>query len=104
MDAEYVSLHPKISGDPGNPTPFDVIGQISILEGERIYDLLHWKTHIAGIETSTVYRGQAIGYFRETIFLGCFQAEYESSFPTLPMDVRLSMYGLGTFEVHLDPR
>ena len=104
MDAEYVSLHPTISSEPGNPTPFDVIGQISISEGERIYDLLHWHTHIAGIETSMVYRGQAIGYIKETAFLGSFQAEYEATFPLLPIDLRVSMYGLGTFEVHLDPR
>jgi hypothetical protein len=104
MDAECVSLDPTISSDPRNPTPFDVIGQLSVSEGERIYDLLHWNTHLAGVETSMTYRGQAIGYIRDRVVLGSFQAEYESKFPSLGMDLRVSTYGLGTFEVHLDPR
>jgi hypothetical protein len=104
MESEYVSLHPVISNDPGNPTPFDVVGEITVSEGERIYDILRWNTQVAGIETSMTYRGQAMGYIREAAFLGSFQAEYESSFPSLPIDLRVSMYGLGTFEVHLDTR
>ena len=104
MDAEYVSLDEVISNDPANPTVFDVVGQVIISKGEVLFDILRWDTRIVGIATSMTYRGQAVGQIKGNILFGSFQAEYESSFPSLPIDFRLHMYALGTFEVVLDPR
>jgi hypothetical protein len=104
MEAEYVALNEVVSSDPACPTVFDVVGSVHVSEGDVIFDILRWDSHVAGLSTSMTYRGQASGCIKDNSFGGSFQAEYESSFPSLPFDLRLFMYALGTFQVDLDPR
>ena len=106
MEVEYVALDEMVSGDPDNPTVFDVVGTINVSEGEALFDVLRWDTQIVGIAASVTYRGQASGHMKDNAFSGSFQAEYESTFPSLPLpfDLRLFLYALGTFEVVLDVR
>jgi len=103
MDIEYVSLDETISSDPASPTVFDVFGSVSVSEGETLFDIVRWDTQSAGIAMSMNYRGQAMGYLKERIFSGRFQAEYEQNFPAAPM-IRMNMYAMGVFEVVLDDR
>ena len=103
LNAEFISLSEKISSDPENPTVFDVISNVSVSEGEMLFDIVRWDTQIAGIALSMTYRGQATGYIKDKIFCGLFQAEYESTVPSMP-EFFMNMYGLGTFEVTLGRR
>ena len=103
LNAEYISLSEKISSDPENPTIFDVIDNVSVSEGEILFDIVRWDTQIAGIALSMTYRGQATGYIQNGVFNGSFQAEYESTVPSMP-EFCMNMYTLGTFEVVLDDR
>ncbi len=101
FDAEYVSLSQTISSDSSNPTIFDIVGSVSVSEGETLFDIVRWDTQMAGLETNMNYRGQALGYLDGQVFSGRFQAEYESNFPLVP-DLRLVMYALGNFNLVLD--
>ncbi len=103
LDVEYLSLGSTISSDQANPTIFDVVGGMSVVRGERLFDILRWDTKIADIGMSMNYRGQASGTIQQNRFRGNFQAEYESSFPAVP-GLNVGMFGLGTFEIELDPR
>ncbi|UTW51772.1 type I restriction enzyme HsdR N-terminal domain-containing protein [bacterium SCSIO 12827] len=100
---EYISLDSDISTNPQAPTTFDVVAQITIDQGERLFDILRWESKEAGIATAMNLRGQAIGYIADDSFVGQFQTEYEMRFPLLPGAI-VSMYGGGTFSVRLDPR
>ena len=103
MDVEYVSLNEAISSDPATPTVFDVVGNVSISEGETLFDIVRWDTHLAGMDMSMDFRGQAVGHLKEGIVSGRFQAEYGSNFPAAPM-INLNMYAMGAFKVVLDDR
>ncbi|HMI95122.1 MAG TPA: hypothetical protein VK479_01330 [Micropepsaceae bacterium] len=101
MDAEYVSLTSVISSDVKRPTVFDVVGDVSVVKGETLFDILRWDTIVAGIAMAMSYRGQALGHIENGIFGGEFQVEYEAIFPALP-GFSLGMFGLGEFQVALD--
>ena len=101
LDVEYVSLSSSISSDPSDPTTFDVVGHVSVVKGETLFDMLRWDTHVAGIGVAMTYRGQASGIIEGECFHGTFQAEYDSNFPALP-GFSIGMFGLGNFEVVLD--
>lgn len=103
LEVEYVSLDNEISQDPANPTVFDVIGNVSVVEGEELYDLRQWQTVTAGISTFMTYRGQAFGYIQGNAFIGYYQAEYETTYPAAP-GLKIDMYTLGEFEVKIDNR
>lgn len=103
LDIEYVSLSSTVSGDPAQPTVFDVAGGITVQQGETMFDILRWDTFMAGIAMAMNYRGQAAGIMKDGTFLGDFQAEYEASFPIAPA-IRLSFLILGNFEISLDGR
>lgn len=103
LNAEYVSLSEQISSDPANPTVFEVVGSVSVAEGDILFDILRWDTQVAGIALSMTVRGQAVGYISDRIFNGSFQSEFESSVPTLP-EFSLNMYAIGKFSVVLDGR
>jgi hypothetical protein len=103
LDVEYFSLNSSISSDPNYPTIFDVVGQVSIVRGEALFDILRWDSKVAGIEVAMTYRGQASGVIENSNFCGTFQAEYESTFPAIP-GLSIAMFGMGNFEVVLDPR
>ena len=101
MEVEYVSLNAAISSDPENPTVFDVVGGVSISEGETLFDIVRWDTQLAGSAMSMNYRGQAIGHLTKPAFSGQFQAEYEANSLVVPM-IGLKFYATGVFEVKLD--
>ena len=103
LDIEYISLSSSISNDQNRPTIFDVVGRISIIQGEILFDILRWDTQVAGIAMAMNYRGQASGIIEGSRFYGEFQAEYESKFPVIPGFI-MGMFGMGNFEVELDSR
>lgn len=102
-EMEYVSLNQTISSDSATPTVFDVVGKVNIKEGESLFDIVRWETHVAGMALSMNYRGQALGYIVGRIFSGQFQVEYEAHVPNVPL-FSLNMYGLGNFEVVVEDR
>jgi hypothetical protein len=104
MEWDYISLSNTISRSSNEPTLFDVVGNLTISKGDPVYNMVQWDTKIAEIATSMTYRGQATGHIEGATFCGTFQGEYEATFPTLPVDLRINLYALGTFEVDFDPR
>lgn len=103
MDAEFVSLDPVVSADPERPTVFDVVGSVTVKEGETLFDYLRWNTVVTTIATTMTYRGQGVGIIKDGLFAGTFLVEYENSFPALP-GLCITMTGVGTFEMHIDGR
>jgi hypothetical protein len=101
--AEFVSLDPVVSADAERPTVFDVVGAVTVKEGETVFDQHRWTTVVTTIETTMTYRGQGVGIIKDRMFMGSFLTEYESTFPAMP-GARLTMTGVGTFEMHLDAR
>ena len=73
MEVEYVSLNEAISSDPASPTVFDVVGSVSVSEGETLFDVVRWDTQLAGIEMSMNYRGQVMGYLTKGVLVGVFK-------------------------------
>jgi hypothetical protein len=82
--SEAESLSSVVSADPIQPTVFDVVGSLSISEGEQLFDMLRWETKIADFQSLMTYRGQGTGTIKDECFAGTFIAEYESHFPALP--------------------
>ena len=101
-NVEYVSLSTTISNDAAHPTVFDVVGNVSIVAGERLFSLARWDTKIADIAASMNYRGQAVGHITDRHFAGQVEAEYESTFPAVP-NLRINMFLIGSFDIELDP-
>ena len=103
QEVEYVALSGYLSSDPGDPTLFDIIGDVRIEEGEPVFDIFRWETEYAGTEVRMTYRGQAAGYVEGFLFRGAFQSEYECAYPIVP-DLKISMNVVGHFEVKIDDR
>ena len=102
MNVEYVSLSSQISSDPHNPTVFDVGARVDVSPGETLFDIRRWETQVAGVATVMTYRGQAVGYINEGAFVGVFRADYEMTFPAIPMLV-VNMAAAGEFSIMIDP-
>jgi hypothetical protein len=103
MERQYVALDEEISTDVERPTIFDAVDQITIAKGDVLFDIVRWQTKVAGTESSMTLRAQAAGFIKGNAFIGSFQSEFDSIFPSVP-GLRLKLVGLGTFEVLLDPR
>jgi len=103
LDAQYISLSSKVSRDQNSQTMFDVVGKVSVERGEILFDVVRWNSTVAGAAMAMTYRGQALGYIVDGHFSGRFQAEYDSTFPAM-LGLNIGMFGVGTFEVALDPR
>jgi len=103
QEMEYISLSSVISNNPEEPTNFDAIGNVSIVEGEQLFDIVRWRTTQADMPSDMSIRGQAIGYMNASVFNGEYQTEYEITYPAMP-SVMLKMYGIGKVTVSLDPR
>ena len=103
MDVEYIALGESISTSPETPSVFDVIGDIHVAQGERLFDLARWESKTAGISMRVRYTGRATGYLANSIFCGVLKARYYCEFPTMP-SLEFGMEIEGSFSIELDNR
>jgi len=103
LDAEYIALNEDISTNPGQPTVFDVVGEIEVAAGEPVFNIAQWETVTAGMPTNMRYNGTATGYISDYVFQGTVSATYYSDFPSVPF-LKLQMMMEGTFRIELDRR
>jgi hypothetical protein len=101
-EVEYVSLGTIISSDPHHPTIFDVVGSVSVVAGERLFNVARWESKIINLDARMNYRGQAVGHIVDRQFAGQVQVEYEMTFPAVP-NLRMNMFLAGKFEIMLEP-
>jgi hypothetical protein len=95
-EMEYVSLETTISTDSSNPTVFHVVGRVDVEAGDTLFDIVAWKTKIAGIDGIMKYSGQATGFLENDVFQGTAEARYEMIFPQLP-GLQILQIGYGKF-------
>ena len=93
-------LDDEISQDPENPTVFDWVDSLVFNEGEKLFDLATWKESVSQSSGILSYSGRAVGYLKDGVFCGFFDAEYyvaenEGEPPVL------RYWSSGTFEVYL---
>lgn len=103
LDSEYISLDEQISDKEDTPTVFDITGNVKVVEGESLYDALHWKSKIAELDCDMSYWGQASGYINNGIFKGTFESGYIATFPRVP-HLLLEVNLFGNFEIKIDTR
>lgn len=103
MDVEYIALASEISTNAEAPTVFDIVGEVAVCQGEKLFNILEWDTTTAGIAIRMRYTGHAAGYFEDNVFRGVFFAQYLCEPPLLPM-FKMEMETDGTFEVLVDER
>ena len=102
FDTEYVCLDGAMSHDPTKPAHFDAVGQLSVQQGEQLFDILTWRTQMAQIDADMKYQGQVVGVLEDAKFRGAFQAHMQATFPAGPGFIMV-MFGWGEFEVDVDP-
>jgi len=103
MDAEYLALSDHISSEADSPTAFDMIGDVEVVEGERIFDVMRWDSQTAGVSMIMRYTGKAVGYIADFVFQGCFSALYYCEVPAMPL-LNFQMETDGTFRIEIDGR
>lgn len=103
MDAEYIALDHRISSDPDKPTVFDVVGDVEVKEGERLFNLAQWEIQRADLSLTMRYTGRAVGYISDYVFQGCFASRHICGFPSLP-SLQFVINTIGTFHIELDRR
>ena len=103
MDVEYLALGNEISAVRETPTVFDVIGEVEVLEGETLFNIMQWDTESAGVAMKMRYAGQMTGYISDFVFRGAFTGQYYCDFPALPL-LQIGMETVGTFCVKIDDR
>jgi hypothetical protein len=96
-DMEYVCLTSTLSEDPLRPSIFHVVGKINIEAGDSLFDMVTWKTQIAGLDAVLAYGGQATGFLEAGVFQGTVEAKYEFAFPAMPA-LRITQTGIGELE------
>jgi hypothetical protein len=99
-EMEYVCLTSTLSEDPLKPSTFHVVGKINIERGESLFDVVTWRTNVAGIDAVMAYGGQATGFLEAGIFKGIVEAKYEFTFPAIPA-LRIIETGTGTLEMSI---
>jgi hypothetical protein len=102
-DLEYVALDTKISSDIDQPTVFDVVGQVSIKEGDTLFDLVSWTTQSAGVSMKMIFLAQAVGFISNMEFCGVSAARYLCTFPDV-LDLTIEMGVVSTFQIGIDDR
>lgn len=102
FDTEYVCLDGKMSRDPAKPAHFDAIGQLSVQQGEQLFDILAWRTQMAQLGADMKYQGHVVGVLEGEKFCGGFQAHMQATCPVAP-GFMMVMFGWGEFEVDVDP-
>lgn len=103
LEVEYVALSQSLSADPENPTVFDVVGDVMIEAGERVFDISRFQSELAGAATNMTYKGQAVGFVEDFVFAGAFRADYLCTYPAAP-GIEVYLYVDGRFEVRIDDR
>jgi hypothetical protein len=103
MDVEYVSLDDAISSSPATPTVFDVVGGVSLTQGESIFDIAHWRTEFVGTDMSIAFAGQATGFISEGLFSGAISTRHICTLPRAP-EFCLAITMCGTISIEVDRR
>ncbi len=103
LEVEYVALSQSLSAARDHPTVFDVVGDVRIEEGERIFDISRFQSELAGATTNMTFKGQAVGYIEDFTFVGEFRAEYLCTYPAAP-GVEVVLFVDGRFDVQIDSR
>ena len=85
---EYVCLENSISTNPEAPSVFDILAGFEFKRGQVIYDLLHSKVQVAGVNADVVMQGQAIGHLRGTEFVGVANFCATMSLKGLPFSMK----------------
>lgn len=102
LNMEYVCLTPTLSEDPLEPSIFHVVGDYKVDGGDNLFDVVTWKSQVAGLEAVITYSGQATGYLTSEIFEGIVEARYETTFPAIP-GLRIVMFGSGGLRMSILP-
>ncbi|MEQ1729366.1 MAG: hypothetical protein ABL982_13400 [Vicinamibacterales bacterium] len=103
FDTEYVCLDGTMTRDPTKPTHVDAVGQLSVQQGEQLFDILEWRTQMAAIHTTVKYQGHVVGVLDGQTFLGGFRAHMQPTYPVAPGFMTV-MFGWGEFEVDVDQK
>lgn len=102
FDTEYVCLDGTMPRDPAKPAHFDAVGQVSVQQGEQLFDILAWHTQMAQLDTDMKYQGHVVGVLDGDKFRGGFQANMQATYPAAP-GFMMVWFGWGEFDVDVDP-
>jgi hypothetical protein len=100
MEVEYVALSDQLSMSESHPTVFDVTGDVTVRQGESVFNFVRWESLNSAIDVNIQFTGSATGHLVDGLFKGSFNARHSCSFPSTPaleIDVAVS----GNFLIRL---
>lgn len=100
MEVEYVGLGPAAPLAADQDAIFEVVGGITVHEGESLFDLRSWTSVVVGTPMNMNFRGQVVGRLAGSKFKGQFEVEYEMRMPAMP-DLIIATYLTGEYGLTL---
>lgn len=100
MKYKYVCLDEAISTDENNPTTFDFCSEMSIEEGDELFDIVAWETRVNELAQVMTISGQATGYLKDEVFCGLYESLHIMKSPLMP-EYSIEVLVEGSFEIYL---